>query len=121
MMKSIKAVSYPVHFQEKGYEELSNLISNKNYSTLFILADENTFECCYPKFIPNLKTDIRIEVIEIESGEINKNLETCAGVWNAITELGGDRKSLGNYSRRWRYYRFRWFCCFLLQKRYRFC
>lgn len=94
MMKSIKAVSYPVHFQEKGYEELSNLISNKNYSTLFILADENTFECCYPKFIPNLKTDIRIEVIEIESGEINKNLETCAGVWNAITELGGDRKSL---------------------------
>ena len=94
MMKSIKAISYPVHFQEKGYQELSNLILTNNYSTLFILVDENTFEHCYPNFIPNLETDKRIEVIEIDSGEINKNLETCIGVWNAITELGGDRKSL---------------------------
>jgi 3-dehydroquinate synthase len=93
-MNSIKAISYSVHFQHKGYKELSNLIAKNNYSTLFILVDEHTFEACYPKFIPNLETDKRIEVIEIESGEINKNLETCIGVWNAITELGGDRKSL---------------------------
>ena len=93
-MKSIKAVSYPVHFQDIAYKELSNLISTNNYSTIFILVDENTFEHCYPKFIPNLETNRPIEVIEIESGEINKNLETCIGVWNAITELGGDRKSL---------------------------
>ncbi len=93
-MKTIQAVSYPVHFQEESYQELSNLIAKKNYSTIFILVDENTFEHCYPIFIQNLITDIRIEVIEIESGEINKNLETCIGVWNAITELGGDRKSL---------------------------
>ena len=93
-MNSIKAISYPVHFQDKGYNLLSNLIAGNNYSTLFILVDENTFKYCYPKFIPNLQTDKRIEVIEIESGEINKNLETCIGVWNAITELGGDRKSL---------------------------
>ena len=93
-MKTIQAVSYPVHFQEESYQELSNLIDQNNYSTIFILVDENTMEHCYPKFILNLKTDIRIEVIEIESGEINKNLETCIGVWNAITELGGDRKSL---------------------------
>ena len=93
-MKTIQAVSYPVHFQEESYIELTNLIDQNNYSTIFILVDENTMEHCYPKFILNLKTDIRIEVIEIESGEINKNLETCIGVWNAITELGGDRKSL---------------------------
>lgn len=93
-MKTIQAVSYPVHFQEESYKEISNLIDKNNYSTIFILVDENTFEHCYPKFIPNLSTDKRIEVIEIESGEINKNLETCIGVWNAITELGGDRKSL---------------------------
>jgi 3-dehydroquinate synthase len=93
-MNSIKAISYPVHFQDKGYNSLSNLIAENNYSTLFILVDENTLKYCYPKFIPNLQTDKRIEVIEIESGEINKNLETCIGVWNAITELGGDRKSL---------------------------
>ncbi|MCL7765254.1 3-dehydroquinate synthase [Polaribacter sp. Z014] len=93
-MKSIQAVTYPVNFQDKAYKELSSLIAKNNYSTLFILVDENTMEHCYPKFIRNLETDKRIEVIEIESGEINKNIETCIGVWNAITELGGDRKSL---------------------------
>jgi 3-dehydroquinate synthase len=93
-MKTIQAASYPVHFHDESYQELSNLIAKKNYSTIFILVDENTFEHCYPKFIPNLATDKRIEVIEIESGEINKNMETCIGVWNAITELGGDRKSV---------------------------
>ena len=93
-MKSIQAATYLVHFQEKAYQELSKLVDTSNYSTIFILVDENTFEHCYPKFIQNLATNTRIEIIEIESGEINKNLETCIGVWNAITELGGDRKSL---------------------------
>jgi 3-dehydroquinate synthase len=93
-MKTIQALTYPVHFQDKAYTTLNNLIVKKNYSTLFILVDENTFEHCYPKFISNLETEKTIEVIEIESGEINKNLETCIGVWNAITELGADRKSL---------------------------
>ncbi len=93
-MKTIKAETYNVHFQHKAYKELSNLVEDNNYSTVFILVDENTLEHCYPKFIPNFATEKRIEVIEIESGEINKNIETCIGVWNAITELGGDRKSL---------------------------
>jgi 3-dehydroquinate synthase len=93
-MKTIQAVTYPVHFHKYSYKELSKLIEIKNYSTIFILVDENTFEYCYPKFIQNLSIDKTIELIEIESGEINKNLETCIGVWNAITELGGDRKSL---------------------------
>ena len=93
-MKSIQATTYSIDFQDKGYEQLSNLIERKKYSTLFILVDENTFEHCYPKFIQNFKTTKSLEMIKITSGEINKNLETCIRVWNAITELGGDRKSL---------------------------
>ncbi|QTD38001.1 3-dehydroquinate synthase [Polaribacter batillariae] len=93
-MKSIQAINYPVHFQNKAYKEISHLLLKKDYSTIFILVDENTFEHCYPKFISNLVTDKKIEVIEIESGEIHKNIETCISVWNAITELGGDRKSV---------------------------
>jgi 3-dehydroquinate synthase len=93
-MKSIQAETYPVHFQGIAYKKISDLIKTKDYSNLFVLVDENTFEHCYPKFIKNLDTQKRIEVIEIKSGEINKNIETCIEVWNAITELGGDRKSL---------------------------
>ena len=93
-MKSIQAATYSVDFQDKGYQELSHLIELKKYSKLFVLVDENTLEHCYPKFIQNLETTNSIEIIKITSGEINKNLATCIEVWNAITDLGGDRKSL---------------------------
>ena len=75
-MKSIKAATYYVHFNHKGYEELNSLLIKKDYSSIFILVDENSLELCYPVFIPLLETDKRIEIIEIESGEINKNLDT---------------------------------------------
>ncbi|MDC3195959.1 3-dehydroquinate synthase, partial [Flavobacteriaceae bacterium] len=93
-MKSIKAATYYVHFKQNGYGELNSLIQNEDYSSIFILVDENSLEYCYPKFIPLLETDKRTEIIEIESGEINKNLDTCSGVWNALTELNADRNSL---------------------------
>lgn len=93
-MESIKASTYFVHFKEKGYSELNKLIAEKNYSSIFILVDENSMDFCYPRFITGLEASSPIEVIEIESGEIHKNLETCTGVWQAMTELGADRKSL---------------------------
>lgn len=93
-MKTIQAVSYPVHFVKDDYFELNNFLKNKNYSTVFLLVDENTMLHCYPKFMQNVTIENKFEVLEIDSGEINKNLETCIGLWNAITELGGDRKSL---------------------------
>jgi 3-dehydroquinate synthase len=93
-MTTIQAVTYPVHFNEKAYTELANLIRKNNYSSIFMLVDDNTLEHCYPRFIQLLETDKPIEVIQIEAGEINKNIETCVGVWNAMTELGADRKSL---------------------------
>ena len=93
-MQSIKAASYFVHFEENGYQEINNIINKDKYSTIFILVDENTMEYCYPKFITKIATKKRIEVIEIEAGEINKNIETCTGVWHAMTDLKADRKSL---------------------------
>ena len=93
-MNSIQAVTYPVHFEENGYAKLSQLITEKKYSSIFILVDNNTIELCYPKFIQNLATDTKIEVIQIEAGEVFKNIDTCVGVWNVMTELGADRKSL---------------------------
>lgn len=93
-MKSIKAATYYVYFENKGYKELNALLTKKDYSSIFILVDENTFKDCYPSFIEILETNKRIEVVEIESGEIHKNLDTCVGVWNALTELNADRNSL---------------------------
>ncbi|TDQ25681.1 3-dehydroquinate synthase [Tenacibaculum caenipelagi] len=93
-MTTINATTYSIHFDEKAYHELASLVSKNNYSSIFVLVDDNTLEHCYPRFMQLFATDKPIEVIQIEAGEIHKNIETCMGVWNVMTELGADRKSL---------------------------
>jgi 3-dehydroquinate synthase len=93
-MQSIKANGYSVIFNFEGYKELNKLISENNYSTLFIIVDSITNEVCLPKLLPKIETESPIEIIEFEAGEINKNIETCIQIWNVLTELGAERKSL---------------------------
>src|SRR6187431_2422788 len=93
-MQSIQANNYPVHFNETGYEKLNQHLKENKYSNLFVIVDSNTNEYCLPKLLPLLETDLTIEIIEFEAGEINKNIETCIEIWKVLTELGADRKSL---------------------------
>ena len=93
-MQSIKANGYSVIFNEEGYNKLNKLISENNYSTLFIIVDSITNEVCLPKLLPLIETESPIEIIEFEAGESNKNIDTCIQIWNVLTELGADRKSL---------------------------
>lgn len=93
-IESIQANNYLVHFNQNGYDKLNIHLKENKYSNLFIIVDNETKEHCLPKFLPLLETDLNIEVIEFKSGEVNKNLVTCIDVWNVLTELGADRKSL---------------------------
>lgn len=93
-MESITANNGIIHFQDACYTALNAHIKAHNFSKIFILVDSNTHEHCLPYFLPLIETDIAIEVIEIEAGEIHKTIETCVGVWNTLSELDGDRKSL---------------------------
>lgn len=61
---------------------------------IFLIVDSNTNKYCIPHFMAHLETELSIEIIEIEPGEQNKTVDTCVGVWNALSELGADRKSL---------------------------
>lgn len=93
-MTSITTNSYAVQFNAKGYKELNNYLKNNHFSKLFIIVDTNTHVHCLPRFISKLETDLTCEIIEIDAGEAHKNIDTCVGVWNALSELGADRKSL---------------------------
>lgn len=93
-MDSIISDSYAVHFNEEAFKALNTHLANKKYSIVFILVDENTHELCLPNFMAEINGEYQFEIIEIESGEINKNIETCVGVWEALSELGADRKSV---------------------------
>jgi 3-dehydroquinate synthase len=83
-----------VNFQEDAYRKLNSFILDTEPSKIFILVDENTNENCLPILLEELRVHRSFEIIAIKSGEENKNLDTCIQVWNALTELGADRKSL---------------------------
>lgn len=93
-MQAIETSEYSIYFNEDGYTALQQILLPEKYSKIFIIADTNTSQLCLPNFLARLATDIEIEIIEIEAGEINKTIETCTQVWHALTELGADRKSI---------------------------
>jgi len=93
-MQSISAGTYKIHFNNNCYDELNSYLTSSNFSKLFILVDRNTHEFCLPKLMSELETDLETEIIEIENGEVYKTIDTCVGVWNALSELNADRKSI---------------------------
>jgi len=61
-----------------------------SYSKVAILVDENTKRDCLNK-LPNFKSSI---VIEVQSGEENKNISTCNFIWEKLTQYNFDKNSL---------------------------
>lgn len=89
-----KALSLPVFFNEEGYQKFNHFLEENSFTKLFVLVDSNTHNFCLAPFLQRLETETPIEVLEIENGEEHKTLETCNSLWNAMSELEGDRKSL---------------------------
>ena len=93
-MKSIQSVNNIIFFGQEVYSQLNTYIKDTQPSKLFLLVDEHTQANCASFFLQQLETDITIEIIEIEAGEEHKTIETCNGVWQTLSELDADRKSL---------------------------
>jgi len=93
-MDSIATTNCTIHFNNLCYTSLNEHLKKRNFSKIFILVDENTHQYCLPAVLEKLETTVTIEIIEIESGEINKTIDTCVGVWNTLSELDADRKSV---------------------------
>lgn len=93
-MKPILSKNYHIYFEKEGFLKLNEFINNNTPSTVFILVDENTNKNCLPVFLSHLNISIPYKIIEIQSGEAHKNMQTCNFVWGELTKLGADRKSL---------------------------
>ncbi|HMB62954.1 MAG TPA: 3-dehydroquinate synthase [Eudoraea sp.] len=93
-MVSIRTATYEVHFNAGGFEAINKHLKDARYSKVFILVDGNTRQHCLPVFMANIKTDHYFEIIEIAAGELHKNISTCTRVWERMSELNADRKSL---------------------------
>lgn len=90
----IQSTDYQVIFGKQGYSFLSTLIKEKKYSKLILLTDDIVNEECLPHFLPFLETEVPFEIIEIESGEDQKNIDTCHQIWQILADFGVDRKAL---------------------------
>lgn len=94
-MQSIVTSSYAVHFNGEAFEALRKHVSSHSYSKIFVLVDENTQIHCLPRFVQAaIGEDFDFELLQIQSGEQHKNINTCVQVWKNLTDLDADRKSL---------------------------
>lgn len=72
----------------KSLFQIEDASSNK----VAVIVDENTKLHCYPILKPYLPEGHHL--IEIRSGEENKNTTTCGFIWEELTKLQFNRKSM---------------------------
>ena len=70
---------------------LITFLNGNSYSSIALLCDENSYKFCLPRLIDCLPEHW---LIQIESGEENKTIDTCQQIWQALTEGNFDRNSL---------------------------
>lgn len=71
--------------------DLKDFFADQSWSKVAVLVDNNTKKYCYPLIKSAIPGHI---LIEIESGEEQKNLNTCQHIWTGLTNSSFDRKSL---------------------------
>ena len=81
-----------IFYNQESYQKLQNYIELSNPSSVFVLVDEHTRVHC----LPILKNHFQhnFQLLEIPAGESFKNIETVQKLWQKLTDLGADRKSL---------------------------
>jgi 3-dehydroquinate synthase len=92
-MKAIQSSGYTIFFED-GLSELQNFLSKNSYSKVFILVDSNTEKYCLPIVQDTLAGIVDFDVVEIDPGEENKNIDFCIGIWKTLLDFGADRNSL---------------------------
>lgn len=71
--------------------ELNLAVDHLDPSSIFILADHNTARFCVPRLESLLG---KSQLIVVEAGESNKNLNSCQAIWSSLINQGADRHSL---------------------------
>lgn len=72
-------------------QQLQAFLNEKKFGSKFILCDENTGRHCLPILKPFIAD---ATVIQISSGEQNKNLNTLQQIWFALMQNGANRNSV---------------------------
>lgn len=73
--------------------DLADAIAQSEYDRVFVLTDETTRKCCFPK-LEALFGQYGAMPITISEGDTNKTVDTLCSVWTAMQRGGATRHSL---------------------------
>lgn len=90
------STSYSVFVGNEQLLELEAVLQQNqdHFSKVFILSDDLVMQHCMPILLESVPFLKNAELIEVDHGEHNKNLDICTQVWETLSESGADRKSL---------------------------
>lgn len=92
-METVSTATYDVHFTEVAKATILQFLKNSTYSKVFVIVDSNTKNLCLSGFKEII--DFEIDgVLEIKPGEENKTIATCLQIWQQLSDMGADRKTL---------------------------
>ena len=79
----------------KNIEQLQTYLTEKDFSQLFILTDDNTSKFCLPVLLEkvDILTDRQTVLLEIPAGEENKTLNTAENIIGSLSESEADRNA----------------------------
>ena len=92
-MKKLDSLGHTIHF-ETQLAPLMEILESGKYSQILVFADSTTSEECLPLFREMLNDFREFDLVETDSGEENKNIDFCIGVWKTLLDFEADRKSL---------------------------
>ncbi len=90
-MKEIKLDQYSVVLGDAN-DAINQYLKDKDYSSITVIVDENTRSNCLDRI--NISASCPLSVIEIQSGEIYKNMATCEMIWESMSKQFVDRHGL---------------------------
>lgn len=89
-MRILAANNYTIKI---GEESISSF-NFSEYSQVSVLVDENTKKNCLPILLKKNKTLKDPIIVEIKSGEENKNISSCNFIWEQLINNNFDKDSL---------------------------
>lgn len=92
-MKPVQTPAYSIFF-ENSLQQLKVFLAENHYSKIFFLVDSNTEKYCLPLLKERLPDLLDFDIIELDPGEENKNIDFCIGIWKMLLDFNADRNSL---------------------------
>ncbi len=90
------ATNSKLYFDDENFRELNSFLAKnkERYSQVVILTDTNVNETWIPQIIKSCEALSEVEIIELEPGEEQKNIDVVSQIWATLLDLNADKNTL---------------------------